>query len=51
MEKRLIYMDNAATAFPKADGVAEACARYLTQAGVNVARGGMRWLTRSAISF
>ena len=40
MEKRLIYMDNAATAFPKADGVAEACARYLTQAGVNVARGG-----------
>lgn len=40
MGKRLIYMDNAATAFPKADGVAEACVRYLTQAGVNVARGG-----------
>lgn len=40
MEKQLIYMDNAATAFPKASGVAEACARYLTQTGVNVARGG-----------
>ena len=40
MEKRLIYMDNAATSFPKADGVAEASAYYLTQAGVNVARGG-----------
>lgn len=40
MEKRLIYMDNAATAFPKADGVAEACRRYLTREGVNIARGG-----------
>lgn len=33
-------MDNAATSFPKADGVAEASTYYLTQAGVNVARGG-----------
>lgn len=33
-------MDNAATSFPKADGVAQASAYYLTQAGVNVARGG-----------
>lgn len=33
-----IYFDNAATSFPKAPGVAEAMAKYITQIGSNVNR-------------
>lgn len=35
-----IYLDNAATAFPKAAGVPEAMYHYLTSCGCNVNRGG-----------
>lgn len=34
-----IYMDNGATSFPKAPGVAEAMANYITNVGCNVGRG------------
>lgn len=34
-----IYLDHAATSFPKAPGVAEAMARYLTEIGASVNRG------------
>lgn len=34
-----IYMDNAATAFPKGKGVAEAVEAYLKETGVNINRG------------
>lgn len=37
MEK--IYLDNAATTFPKPREVAEAVYRYMTEAGVNINRG------------
>ncbi len=33
-----IYMDNAATSFPKADGVSDAVKQYLDTVGVNVGR-------------
>lgn len=35
-----IYLDNASTAFPKAEGVAEAVYHYLRDCGCNVGRGG-----------
>lgn len=35
-----IYLDNAATSFPKAPGVAEAVANFLNYDAVNVSRGG-----------
>lgn len=34
-----IYLDNGATSFPKAPGVAEAMTRYITELGTNVGRG------------
>lgn len=34
-----IYLDHAATSFPKAPGVAEAMGRYLTEVGASVNRG------------
>jgi cysteine desulfurase family protein len=34
-----IYMDNGATSFPKAPGVAEAVAHYLCDVGININRG------------
>lgn len=34
-----IYLDHSATSFPKAPGVAEAMARYLTEIGASVNRG------------
>ena len=37
-----IYLDNSSTTFPKPPAVAEAIARYLTDCGVNVSRGGYR---------
>jgi len=36
----MIYLDNAATSYPKAPGVAEAMARSLTEAGGNPGRSG-----------
>jgi selenocysteine lyase/cysteine desulfurase len=37
---RTVYLDNAATSFPKAPGVGKAMADYLEQGGYNVSRGG-----------
>ena len=37
---REVYLDNGATSFPKAPGVGEAMARFITEVGVNVGRGG-----------
>lgn len=37
---RTVYMDNAATSFPKAPGVGEAMARYINEVGCNIGRGG-----------
>lgn len=34
-----IYMDNAATSFPKAEGVSDAMKSYLDSVGVNIGRG------------
>jgi len=39
---RAIYLDHAATSFPKAPGVAEAVARHLEEAAGNPGRGGHR---------
>lgn len=39
LEMKRIYLDNAATSFPKAPGVAEAVYNYLTNVGSNVNRG------------
>ena len=36
---REIYLDNAATSFPKAEGVSDAMKAYLDTVGVNVGRG------------
>ncbi len=38
----MIYLDNAATSFPKAPGVAEATARFITEAAANPGRAGHR---------
>lgn len=38
----MIYLDNASTTFPKAPGVAEAMARYITEIGASPGRGGYR---------
>ncbi|MEA4861344.1 MAG: aminotransferase class V-fold PLP-dependent enzyme, partial [Sphaerochaeta sp.] len=38
MQQR-IYLDNAATSFPKAPGVAQAMATYLLSNGANLGRG------------
>ena len=42
MNPAMIYLDNAATSFPKPDRVAEAVHTYLTQIGANVNRGVYR---------
>lgn len=39
MDFRNIYLDNAATSFPKAPGMAEAVYSYLTKVGSNINRG------------
>ena len=36
---RRVYLDNGATAFPKAPGVGEAMADYIGRIGCNVGRG------------
>ena len=35
-----IYLDQAATSFPKAPGTADAVYRYMTDCGCNISRGG-----------
>jgi cysteine desulfurase family protein len=40
--KAPVYLDHGATAFPKAPGVADAMARYLSEASGNPGRGGHR---------
>ena len=35
-----IYLDQAATSFPKAPGTADAVYRYMTECGCSVSRGG-----------
>ena len=37
---RSVYLDNGATSYPKAPGVREAMAHYITNIGCNIARGG-----------
>ena len=37
---RSVYLDNGATSYPKAPGVGEAMAHYITNIGCNIARGG-----------
>lgn len=37
---RTVYMDNAATSYPKAPGVGEAMADYIVNVGCNIGRGG-----------
>ena len=36
----MIYLDQAATSFPKAPGTVDAVCRYMTECGCNVSRGG-----------
>lgn len=43
----MLYLDNAATSFPKAPGVAEAVLHFLTQVGASAGRSGHR-LAREA---
>lgn len=40
MVRQSVYMDNAATSYPKAPGVGEAMARYISEVGCNIGRGG-----------
>ena len=37
---RSVYLDNGATSYPKAPGVGEAMARFITEVGCNIGRGG-----------
>jgi cysteine desulfurase / selenocysteine lyase len=55
----MLYLDNAATSFPKAPGVSEAMVHFLTEVGASAGRGGHRlarkasdilWETRELVS-
>lgn len=37
---RRVYLDNGSTSFPKAPGVGEAMARFISEIGCNISRGG-----------
>ncbi len=41
-ERRRVYLDNAATSFPKPPGVIEAVAEYMTRVGASAGRGAYR---------
>ena len=43
-----LYLDNAATSFPKAPGVGEAMKRYIDEIGANVNRGTYKKATDAA---
>ena len=45
-----IYMDQAATSFPKAPRVAEEMSRYLTEIGANIGRGSYPSATEAALA-
>ena len=45
-----IYLDNAATSFPKAPGVAEAMVRYINGVGVNINRASYPAATEAALT-
>lgn len=47
---KTIYLDNAATSFPKAPGVGEAMARYISDIGANINRGTYRQATDAAMT-
>ena len=49
MTKRKIYMDHAATSFPKAPGVADAMKRYLDEVGCNIGRGSYAMSTDAGL--
>lgn len=40
MEMKTLYLDNAATTYPKPPQVASAVADYITNVGININRGG-----------
>ena len=40
MMKKLIYLDNAATSFPKPPAVTEAMVHFMTEVGANPGRSG-----------
>ena len=40
MDKKTLYLDNAATTYPKPPQVTRAVAEYIANIGVNVNRGG-----------
>lgn len=44
-----IYLDNAATSFPKAPGVGDAMHRYIDEIGANVGRGSYRLALNAAM--
>ncbi len=45
-----IYMDNAATSFPKAEGVSDAMKRYLDTVGCNIGRGSYAKSTEAGMT-
>ncbi len=48
--KRTIYMDHAATSFPKAPGVSDAMKRYLDEIGCNIGRGSYEKSTEAGLA-
>lgn len=48
--KRKIYMDHAATSFPKAPGVSDAMKRYLDEIGCNIGRGSYEESTEAGLA-
>src|SRR6185437_1427140 len=48
MSPRRLYLDNAATSFPKPPGVAEAMARYAQDLGASAGRGAYREAVETA---
>jgi cysteine desulfurase family protein len=48
--KRKIYMDHAATSFPKAPGVSDAMKRYLDEIGCNIGRGSYEKSTEAGLA-
>ena len=47
---QIIYLDHAATSFPKAPGVPEAMSHYLTEIGGNPGRGSYASATQAELA-
>ena len=47
--KQMIYMDHAATSFPKAPGVSDTMKRYLDEIGINIGRGSYERSTEAGL--